>query len=459
MIGVLIQQVVGNSVNGVLDGMLVAAAAWAFLRLAGTRNSGVRFAVWFSALLTIVAVFGFRNSSAVASHPRVPEILVPSNWAMYLFAGWAVLAAVGLARVGVGLWRLRRIYCQSQPVDAGLLKAVAQSERQPWAQARGASIRISDHVRVPTAIGFFRPAVLLPKWALEDLSPEALGAVLRHEVAHLRRWDDWTNLAQKVVRALFFFHPAVWWVDGRLSIEREMSCDDLVLAESNNPRGYAECLVTVAERGYLRRPVALAQAAVARVKHTAQRISKILDGRQRQVTSVWKPAAGALTVFMVLGAAVVEHTPQLVGFENSAPSAQMARSSALSSESAGQVVPAVARVDLSEHPFLRHPSRPIVTQAVQKKSSVRNDSRMLAQASLPVRHQQFRGRPDVDVRPYLVNGTAHVLNAMANQNTGPRFMLVVFQTREYDGSGKSVVRTYMWRIPMPMQTAPDPRST
>jgi hypothetical protein len=294
---------------------------------------------------------------------------------------------------------------------------------------------------------------------LEDLSPEALGAVLRHEVAHLRRWDDWTNLAQKVIRAPLFFHPAVWWVDGRLSIEREMSCDDLVLAESNNPRGYAECLVTVAERGYLRRPVALAQAAVARVKHTAQRISKILDGRQRQVTSVWKPAAGALTVFMVLGAAGVEHIPQLVGFENSASSTQTVRSSAMPSEPAGQVVPAVARVDQSEHRFLRHPSRPFVTRAVQKRSSARNDSRMLAQASLPVRHQQFRDRPDVDVRPYLTNGTAHVLNAVSNQKTVPAFMLVVFQTREYDSSGNAVVRTYMWRIPMPAQTAPDPRST
>jgi hypothetical protein len=301
--------------------------------------------------------------------------------------------------------------------------------------------------------------VLLPKWALEELSPEALGAVLRHEVAHLRRWDDWTNLAQKVIRALLFFHPAVWWVDGRLSIEREMSCDDLVLAESNNPRGYAECLVTVAERGYLRRPVALAQAAVTRLKHTAQRISKILDGRQRQVTSVWKPAVGALTFFVVLGAAVVEHTPQLVGFQNSAQSAPMAHSSAMPPEAAGHVVPIVARVDQSEHAFLGHASRPIVTQAMQKRSSATSDSRMLAQASLPVRHQQFRGRSDVDIRPYLANGTARVLNATANQKTVPAFMLVVFQTREYDSSGNAVVRTYMWRIPMPAQTGPDPRST
>src|SRR5262249_7304180 len=78
MIGALIEQVVGNSVNGVLDGILVATAAWGFLRIAGTRNSGLRFAVWFSALLTIVAVFGFRNSSTITPYTGVPEIVVPS---------------------------------------------------------------------------------------------------------------------------------------------------------------------------------------------------------------------------------------------------------------------------------------------------------------------------------------------------------------------------------------------
>src|SRR5215472_15902445 len=459
--GGLIEQVVGNSVNGVLDGILVATAAWAFLRVAGTRNSGLRFAVWFSALLAIVAVFGFRNSSAVTAYRGLPEILIPSTWAVYLFAGWAVLAAIALARVGVGLWRLQRIHRDSLPVDTGLLKAVAESAPQPWALTRGASIRISDHVRVPTAIGFFRPAVLLPKWALEELSPEELGAVLLHEFAHLRRWDDWTNLAQKVIRALLFFHPAVWWVDGRLSIEREMSCDDRVLAESNNPRGYAECLVTVAEQGYLRRPVALAQAAVARMKHTAQRITKILDGRERQVTSVWKPALGALTFFVVLGAAGVEHVPQLVGFKNSRPAAQIARTSDMPSETAGHVVPAVARVDPSEHAFGSQAWRPMATHVIQKKSRAANEGRMMAQASLPVRPQPvaFRDRTDVEVRPYMASRSAHVINAIANQKTAPAFMLVVFQTREYDNSGNVVVRTYMWRIPMPAQTGLDPRST
>jgi beta-lactamase regulating signal transducer with metallopeptidase domain len=69
-----------------------------------------------------------------------------------------------------------------------------------------------------------------------------------HELAHLRRYDDWTNLAQKLVKALFFFHPAVWWIEKQVSLEREMACDDAVLAETASPRAYAECLAHLAEK-------------------------------------------------------------------------------------------------------------------------------------------------------------------------------------------------------------------
>jgi hypothetical protein len=196
------------------------------------------------------------------------------------------------------------------------------------------------------------------------------------------------------------------------------------------------------------------------MRHTAQRISKILDGRQRRVTSVWKPALGALTFFVILGAAGVDHIPQLVGFKNSRPAAQIASSSDTQTGSIGHVVPAVARVNPSEPAFMSQAWRPMVTRAIQKKTPAGNDSRMISQASLPIRPQNvaFPGRPDVNLRPYLANG-AHVINALAKQKTAPAFMLVVFQTHEYDNSGNVVVRTYMWRIPMPAQTGLDPRST
>jgi hypothetical protein len=40
----------------------------------------------------------------------------------------------------------------------------------------------------------------------------------------------------------------VWWIDGKLTLEREMACDDLVLAKISNPRTYAKSLLSLAER-------------------------------------------------------------------------------------------------------------------------------------------------------------------------------------------------------------------
>src|SRR4029077_12962453 len=105
-----------------------------------------------------------------------------------------------------------------------------------------------------------------PRWAIDDLSPAELKAVVLHELGHLRRRDDWTNLAQQILRAMLFFHPGVGWIDSRLNREREMACDDLVLAGIGNAHSYAECLVSVAEKSAVRARMALALAAVSRMR-------------------------------------------------------------------------------------------------------------------------------------------------------------------------------------------------
>ena len=104
------------------------------------------------------------------------------------------------------------------------------------------------------------------------------------------RKDDWTNLIQKILGALLFFHPAVWWIEKKLALEREMACDDLVLAQTTSPRAYAECLVSLAEKSFLRRGLALAQAAVDRVRNVSLRVTRILDVNRPQATRVWGPA-------------------------------------------------------------------------------------------------------------------------------------------------------------------------
>ena len=312
--------------NCVAQGLVIALFAGVLLRLIGRPNSGTRFAVWFAALLAIAASPFVEFSSPQAHsvmHPVTAALTVPSAWGFYLFAAWAAVAGLGLLRVGHAFWHLHRVRQNCIPVDPQTLDALLSRTLNEFRGSRSVELRLSDQLRVPTAIGFFSPAVALPSWTIQELSTCELHTILLHELAHLRRWDDWTNLAQKVLRALFFFHPAVWWVEGQLSLEREMACDDIVVAHTENPRAYAECLVSLAEKSFLQRGVALAHAAVGRMRQTSQRVLRILDGRRSRATRVWKPALWAVGAFSVACLVSSAHVPKLVAFGDAHPAGGM----------------------------------------------------------------------------------------------------------------------------------------
>jgi hypothetical protein len=312
--------------NCAVEGIGIALLAWALLRVMGRQNSGTRFAVWFSALLAIAELpFLGHFAAGTEKLAQRSEIVMPASWALYLFAGWALMASAGLFRVGTGLWQLRRLRKNCIPLDVTTLDPLLQKTLQEFDSRRMITVCTAEELRVPTAIGFLKPLVVLPAWSLRELSPAELHSILLHELAHLRRWDDWTNLAQKIVGALLFFHPAVWWIERKLVLEREMACDDLVLAETRSPRAYAECLVALAEKSVLRRGVALAQAAVDRMRGMSLRVSQILDVQRPSATRVWRPAPALLAGASLVALGVFATSPRLISFENDARSVPVAQ--------------------------------------------------------------------------------------------------------------------------------------
>ena len=318
------QWITERVLNSIPEGLLIAAFAWLVLRFAGRQNSGTRFAVWFAALLAIAAVpfvpvLEVGGTVARAVHA---ELTLPAAWAGAIFAIWALIALIAGARLGFGLWHVRSLRRNARvlsEVDPVLRETIAQCQA-----VRPVEVCASGEVRVPTAIGFFHPVILIPEWAVSELSLDELRAIILHEFAHLRRWDDWTNLLQKVVRSAFFFHPAVLWIERRLSLEREMACDDAVLAETENPHVYARCLVSLAERSFLRRSIAVAQAAISRAKDTSLRLAQILDLDRPKATRVFSPAVAAVAAFAGLCFVAIPNAPRLVAFRT--PAAQVAKS-------------------------------------------------------------------------------------------------------------------------------------
>ncbi len=107
------------------------------------------------------------------------------------------------------------------------------------------SVRISPSCAAPVTVGFFHPVVILPEhW--RDWQQAQLEAVFAHEGEHARRRDSFVQWLALLNRALFWFHPAAWWLERTLSALAEETCDNAVLARGHNPRNYAELLIDMA---------------------------------------------------------------------------------------------------------------------------------------------------------------------------------------------------------------------
>jgi beta-lactamase regulating signal transducer with metallopeptidase domain len=86
------------------------------------------------------------------------------------------------------VWSLRR---RSRVLSENEIDPLLRQTLADFGSFRHVTLYVCDDLRVPAAIGFFRPAVVIPRWAFEELSAGELNAVLLHELGHLRRWDDW----------------------------------------------------------------------------------------------------------------------------------------------------------------------------------------------------------------------------------------------------------------------------
>ena len=134
-----------------------------------------------------------------------------AGFSVRLFGGWAIAARMrsNLVRPAPPEWQRK--------IDRLVIRVRV---------SRPVRLLVSAMVPTPTVVGWLRPVVLMPIGALAGLPPEHVEALLAHELAHIRRHDYLVNILQSVAESLLFYHPAVWWISGRIRDEREVCCDD-----------------------------------------------------------------------------------------------------------------------------------------------------------------------------------------------------------------------------------------
>jgi beta-lactamase regulating signal transducer with metallopeptidase domain/protocatechuate 3,4-dioxygenase beta subunit len=168
------------------------------------------------------------------------------------FAGlYLAGVAIMLARVALGIWRAQRLGAGADLLREGPLVDLLRSLTEQWSMRVVPVLARADQIVTPKVIGLVRPTILLPASAVSGLSTDELELILAHELAHVRRYDMWVNLLQRLAEAVLFFNPALWYLSRRVSLLREYCCDEVVCGsnvDSGEPHlRYAQALLRAVE--------------------------------------------------------------------------------------------------------------------------------------------------------------------------------------------------------------------
>jgi beta-lactamase regulating signal transducer with metallopeptidase domain len=217
----------------------------------------------------------------------------------YAVAVWLAGVVALAGRLLASVLGVRRLARGRLPVTAELA-AIAARLAQRLGLSGAPGVYLSQRVREAMLVGLWRPMVLLPVAWIVEMPLDVLDAVIAHELAHVRRWDLWANLLQRLVETLLFYHPAVWWLSRRASLLREMCADDLAVQATGDRTTYASVLEHLGRRRLKLPTPQLAACIGGRRMALLDRVRNVMGVAPSHERLRWWPA-GLLALLAPLG--------------------------------------------------------------------------------------------------------------------------------------------------------------
>jgi beta-lactamase regulating signal transducer with metallopeptidase domain len=295
--------------NWLWQGGVVAVALFGSLRLLDRSGANLRYVVCWAALLLVIALPVLAPLASTMPQPdalaRISAdaiVSVPHDWwtsselLVLAWAGWASLCVIRFAWAMLGL---RRARAHGRMFPAGV-EASLPHWRRVRDDGRRPALVLSEAVTSAAVLGGGAPMIAVAPSLVATLEADELDRVLVHEWAHVQRRDDLVSVLQVLLRLVAGWHPAVWWIERRLHVEREIACDEMTIAVTGSARSYAECLVKLATiRGAER--TGLPVPAALRASGLRARVTRIVS-RRTLIAPAWSRgiAAGVVSVLCVL---------------------------------------------------------------------------------------------------------------------------------------------------------------
>ncbi len=223
---------------------------------------------------------------------------------------WGLGVCVVLLPFGVGCLRVSLLCRRAHRVTEDRWRDLLNELPHALGLRRSVRLLRSESTVGPLTGGVFRAFVLLPADS-HNWSEERCRFVLMHELAHIKRSDVLIQWATRIVCAIYWFHPLIWYAARQLRIESERACDDLVLSTGMKPTNYAAQLVEIAANYRSPGWAAVSAMAMARPSQLEDRVRCLLDENRPRFRLSFR-AVGLFAVCGLLLAATIATAGKVV---------------------------------------------------------------------------------------------------------------------------------------------------
>lgn len=220
---------------------------------------------------------------------------------------WLAVAIALILRFALIRHRLVSLSVRTAiPASAREVDALMRA-RQRTGVVRSIDIARSALPEAPAVLRILRPVVVLPAGGCDNLSDDELESLLRHECAHVARYDNLVARIESIICALFWFHPLIWIAQRITVIERERACDEVVAGSAADRETYLAALEKFCHAAIAPRLPGVSCMATANLK---ERINHVMN---YPVLRIHAPSAKRVTVLGVSALVLFTLAAAIVG--------------------------------------------------------------------------------------------------------------------------------------------------
>lgn len=249
-----LEMVVSVSVQAAI---VIIVAHWLGRLVSSERVQCRLWTICYVVLLTLVVVALlfphprlFQPWSAIDSGSATTLVSLELQLGRALFLIWSTGAVISLLVFLIRAVQVNQFLKTCQLIDPSQI--ISDQNQNRILETSGTTLKqrirllTSTRLMTPFCSQFHHPYIVLPEYLL-GFDQQQLNFIIRHELEHLKTGHPLQLFLQRLVEAVFWFHPMVWWASQQSALSREFACDEAAIDSPAEIATYLRTLLTIIE--------------------------------------------------------------------------------------------------------------------------------------------------------------------------------------------------------------------